>query len=135
MKKYLFLSIYIVFSGCSVNPVTGKQDFVMMSENQEIAMGKRYHSQVLQQMPPYQDAELQAYVQRIGDSLSTKSHRPNLFYRFTVLREGWFFKDIVYAAYFKRIMAAKMPTTTKHIVTETPMIKPLLLDFFDLRNA
>ena len=85
MKKYLFLSIYLAVSGCSVNPVTGKQDFVMMSENQEIAMGKRYHSQVLQQMPPYQDAELQAYVQRIGDSLSTKSHRPNLFYRFTVL--------------------------------------------------
>ena len=57
----------------------------MISENQEIAMGKRYHSQVLQQIPVYQDAELQAYVQRIGDSLSKKSHRPNLFYRFTVL--------------------------------------------------
>ena len=85
MKKYFFIIIYLVVSGCSVNPVTGKQDFVMMSENQEIAMGKRYHSQVLQQMPPYQDVELQAYVQRIGDSLSTKSHRPNLFYRFTVL--------------------------------------------------
>ena len=85
MKKYYFLILYIFVSGCSVNPVTGKQDFVMISENQEIAMGKRYHAQVLQQMPPYQDAELLAYVQRIGDSLSTKSHRPNLFYRFTVL--------------------------------------------------
>ena len=85
MKKHLFIVIYLIISGCSVNPVTGKQDFVMMSENQEIAMGKRYHSQVLQQIPPYQDAELQDYVQRIGDSLSTQSHRPNLFYRFTVL--------------------------------------------------
>ena len=85
MKKHFFLIIYLVVSGCSVNPVTGKQDFVMISENQEIAMGKRYHSQVLQQIPVYQDAELQAYVQRIGDSLSKKSHRPNLFYRFTVL--------------------------------------------------
>ncbi len=85
MKRYLFIGIYLIFSGCSVNPVTGKQDFVMMSETQEIAMGKRYHSQVLQQMPPYQDDELQEYVQSIGDSLSTKSHRPNLFYRFTVL--------------------------------------------------
>ena len=85
MKKYFFLFIYLAVSGCSVNPVTGKQDFVIISENQEIAMGKRYHSQVLQQTPLYQDAELQAYVQKIGDSLSTKSHRPNLFYRFTVL--------------------------------------------------
>ena len=85
MKKYFFLIIYFVVSGCSVNPVTGKQDFVMISENQEIAMGKRYHSQVLQQTPAYDDPNLQAYVQRIGDSLSKKSHRPNLFYRFTVL--------------------------------------------------
>ena len=85
MKRYFFLIIYFVVSGCSVNPVTGKQDFVMISENQEIAMGKRYHAQILQQTPLYQDAELQAYVQRIGDSLSKKSHRPNLFYRFTIL--------------------------------------------------
>ena len=85
MKKYYFLILYIFVSGCSVNPVTGKQDFVMISENQEIAMGKRYHAQILQQIPPYQDEELQAYVQKIGDSLSAKSHRPNLFYRFTVL--------------------------------------------------
>ena len=85
MKKYLFICIFLAISGCAVNPVTGKQDFVMMSEDQEIAMGKRYHSQVLQQMPPYQDSQLQDYVQRIGDSLSTQSHRPNLFYRFTVL--------------------------------------------------
>tara|TARA_Y100001970_G_scaffold197694_1_gene240482 strand:- start:23 stop:1447 length:1425 start_codon:yes stop_codon:yes gene_type:complete len=85
MKNYLFIAVYLVFSACSVNPVTGKQDFVMMTENEEIDMGKRYHSQVLNQIPPYQDTELQDYVQRIGDSLSSKSHRPNLFYRFTVL--------------------------------------------------
>ena len=85
MEKYFLLILYLIISGCSVNPVTGKQDFVVISENQEIAMGKRYHSQVLQQTPPYEDLELQTYVQRIGDSLSAKSHRPNLFYRFTVL--------------------------------------------------
>ena len=85
MKRYFLLIFYMVFLGCSVNPVTGKQDFVMMSESQEIAMGKKYHAQILQQTSAYEDPELQAYVQRIGDSLSSKSHRPNLFYRFTVL--------------------------------------------------
>jgi len=85
VKKYFFLIIYLVVSGCSVNPVTGKQDFVMINENQEIDMGKRYNAQILQETPPYQDSELQAYVQKIGDSLSAKSHRPNLFYRFTIL--------------------------------------------------
>ena len=85
MKKYFFLISYLIVSGCSVNPVTGKQDFVLISENEEIEMGKRYHAQILKQTPAYQDEELQKYVQSIGDSLSIKSHRPNLFYRFTVL--------------------------------------------------
>lgn len=85
MKKLSCLLIFLIFNGCSVNPVTGQQDFVMMSENQEISLGKKYHAQVLQQTPAYNDQELQNYVQRIGDSLSIKSHRPNLFYRFTVL--------------------------------------------------
>ena len=85
MKKLSTLFILLIINGCSVNPVTGQQDFVMMSENQEISLGKKYHAQVLQQTPAYNDQELQDYVQRIGDSLSIKSHRPNLFYRFTVL--------------------------------------------------
>ena len=85
MKKLSCLLIFLILNSCSVNPVTGQQDFVMMSENQEISLGKKYHAQVLQQTPAYNDQELQNYVQRIGDSLSIKSHRPNLFYRFTVL--------------------------------------------------
>ena len=85
MKILLSLILLLTLCACSVNPATGKQDFVMMSENQEIAMGKNYHAQVLQQYPLYEDKAIQEYVQKIGDSLSSKSHRPNLFYRFTVL--------------------------------------------------
>ena len=33
----------------------------------------------------YDDAKLQAYVQRVGEKLAGLSHRPELFYRFTVL--------------------------------------------------
>jgi predicted Zn-dependent protease len=85
MKKLIALIILFILTGCSVNPVTGQKDFVMMSENQEISLGKKYHAQVLQQTPAYKDQDLQNYVQKVGDSLSIKSHRPNLFYRFTVL--------------------------------------------------
>jgi len=85
MKILLSLILLLTLCACSVNPATGKQDFVMMSENQEIAMGKNYHAQVLKQYPLYEDKAIQEYVQKIGDSLSSKSHRPNLFYRFTVL--------------------------------------------------
>ena len=85
MKNIFLFLILILLSSCSVNPVTGKQDFVMISENQEIQMGREYNAQILKQNPVYQDQELQEYVQSIGESLAIKSHRPNLIYRFTVL--------------------------------------------------
>ena len=86
MKIYFF-SLLLIFSlvGCAVNPVTGKQDFVMITEEQEIQMGREYNSQILKMNPVYEDQELQEYVQSIGESLALKSHRPNLIYRFTVL--------------------------------------------------
>lgn len=72
-------------SGCATNPVTGQSDFVLMSEEQEIALGRQYSPQVLKETPAYDNPELAAYVQRIGEQVASHSHRANLIYRFTVL--------------------------------------------------
>ena len=85
MKNLTLLMMFISFVGCAVNPVTGTQDFVLITENEEIAMGREYNAQILKKNSIYQDKELQDYVQSIGDSLASKSHRPNLVYRFTIL--------------------------------------------------
>lgn len=77
--------LIVLITGCSINPVSGNRDFVLMNEDQEISMGQKYSAQVLQQVPAYKDKKLQDYVQRIGQSLSEKSHRSNLIYRFIVL--------------------------------------------------
>ena len=83
--KVTTIFLLSLLGSCAVNPVTGKQDFVMISENQEIQMGREYNAQILKQYPVYQDQSLQEYVQSIGESLALKSHRPELVYRFTVL--------------------------------------------------
>ena len=85
MKNLTLLLMFISIVGCAVNPVTGTQDFVLITENEEIAMGREYNAQILKKNSIYQDKELQDYVQSIGDSLASKSHRPNLVYRFTIL--------------------------------------------------
>ncbi|MDH5435596.1 MAG: M48 family metalloprotease [Gammaproteobacteria bacterium] len=72
-------------SGCAVNPATGDSDFVLMTEEQEIALGRENHALVLKQYDVYNDKALQAYVQKIGNKVAIKSHRNNLIYRFTVL--------------------------------------------------
>ncbi|MCW9058853.1 MAG: M48 family metalloprotease [Gammaproteobacteria bacterium] len=88
LKHWLYgmvCAVLLALSGCAVNPVTGKQDFVLLSEDEEIALGRRMHPQLLEQMPPYEDPALQAYVREVGERLAQVSHRSNLIYRFTVL--------------------------------------------------
>ncbi|MGW8310265.1 MAG: M48 family metalloprotease [Thiogranum sp.] len=74
-----------LLSGCSTNPVTGGHDFVLMSESDEIQLGREYHEQVIKEMPVYNDPELAAYVNEVGQRLARASHRPELEYHFTVL--------------------------------------------------
>lgn len=82
---YVVLSVFLMLQGCAVNPVTGKQDFVMMSESQELAMGSQANAQINQQMSMVESAALQSYVQRVGEGLARNSHRSNLEYHFKVV--------------------------------------------------
>lgn len=77
------LSVSLV--ACSINPVTGDRDFVLMSEGEEIALGRQYSQQVLKDYRVYDDPELQAYIQSVGDQVSRISHRQDLYYRFSLL--------------------------------------------------
>ncbi|MFQ5469024.1 MAG: M48 family metalloprotease [Gammaproteobacteria bacterium] len=82
----IFIIITMVVTACSVNPVTGKNNFVLMSEDDEIKLGRESHSQIAKQFGgEYSVEALQAYVQRVGEKLALNSHRPNLIYRFTVI--------------------------------------------------
>ncbi|MCZ8130170.1 MAG: M48 family metalloprotease [Steroidobacteraceae bacterium] len=56
-----------------------------MSEKKEIEIGQRMHVQVLQTMGAYDNPELQAYVDSIGQRLAKLSDRPKLQYTFTVV--------------------------------------------------
>ncbi len=75
----------VLLAGCAVNPVTGDRDLVLMSEQQEIALGASQHSAVLQQYPIYDDPALQAYVDGIGQAIVAQSHRSNLPFTFSVV--------------------------------------------------
>jgi len=75
----------VLLAGCATNPATGRSDFVLMSEDKEIALGREFNVEVLNQERVLEDPELSAYVQRVGEQLAQASHRPNLIYRFTVL--------------------------------------------------
>lgn len=89
--RFAALCMGIVFissawlAGCSANPVSGENQFALMSENEESNAGRQAHQDVLVQNPPYRGAALQSYVNRIGQIMAMQSHRNNLPYTFTVL--------------------------------------------------
>ncbi|MEN8204669.1 MAG: M48 family metalloprotease [Pseudomonadota bacterium] len=74
-----------LLSACATNPVTGGSDFVLMSEDQEISLGKKYNSEILEEMPAYPDPMLEELVQRVGKQLASHCHRPGLDYHFTIV--------------------------------------------------
>jgi len=84
--RFLIISLaLILLAGCAQNPVTGESDFVMMSEGQEVAVGRLNDEQVKKQYKVYEAKALQDYVNGVGQKIAKQSHRPNLQYRFTVL--------------------------------------------------
>ena len=71
--------------GCAQNPVTGLNDFVLLSEDNELNIGRTGHPKIIAEYGRYQDEAMQIYVQTIGERLAKVSHRQDLIYHFTVL--------------------------------------------------
>jgi predicted Zn-dependent protease len=74
-----------VATGCATNPATGKKEFSLMSEEQEIATGRQLDAEIQREMGLYEDPELQRYVSDLGMRLARISPRPNLPWKFTVV--------------------------------------------------
>lgn len=85
MKILLACLALLAMTGCAQNPVSGHQDFVMMSEAQEVSTGRQADVDVRKQYKVYENQALQDYVDGVGQKLAQKSHRTNLKYHFTVL--------------------------------------------------
>jgi len=79
------LALYLGLAGCAVNPVTGKQDFALVSEAEEIEQGREFHQLIIAQYGVYEDDRVQHYIDRIGQQLAANSHRAHLSFTFTVL--------------------------------------------------
>ncbi|MBT8396063.1 MAG: M48 family metalloprotease [Gemmatimonadetes bacterium] len=71
--------------GCAINPATGRRQFSLMSEGQEIQMGRDADPEIVASMGLYPDESLQAYVQDLGTQLAANSERPDLPWTFRVL--------------------------------------------------
>jgi predicted Zn-dependent protease len=85
-RLVLLLPAAAGLASCASNPVTGTPDLVFQSEAGEIKKSKEVHPMLLQQFGGvYDDAQVQAYVNEVGQRAAKVSQRPDLQYTFTVL--------------------------------------------------
>jgi predicted Zn-dependent protease len=77
-----------ILVGCAVNPATGKRQIALIGEQREIQIGQESHVQVEAAYGFYDDAELQEYIQGIGDRLAAQSERPHLDWSFRVVDDA-----------------------------------------------
>jgi predicted Zn-dependent protease len=81
----IVVSLIIWAISCAVNPVTGKREFMLLTENDEMALGQQTDQQVMETYGIYDDPELINYVTAIGTKMGKLTHRPTLNYSFKVL--------------------------------------------------
>lgn len=87
MRKIVAVMLLSAAAACATNPATGQRQLMLISESQEIQMGKDADADVRKTMGVYDDAAWQAYVTTVGMKLARASHRPNLPWKFTVVDE------------------------------------------------
>ena len=69
---------------CATNPVTGRQEVILMSPARESAEGKQAAAQVEKEIGLLRDPALTAYVSKIGDRMAKLSPRKDTAYRFAI---------------------------------------------------
>jgi len=87
MRTFAYINLAFIFflSGCAMNPVTGRKQFVMMSEGQEIGMGKESDPQIVAFFGSYDDPRLQKFINEKGQEMVKISHRSKLVYEFKIV--------------------------------------------------
>jgi predicted Zn-dependent protease len=88
-RQFLWLSSMTAAGyvfGCATDPVTGKKQFMLVSEDTEIQLDKQYSPlQFSSDFGAVQDSQLNRYVSEVGSKMAAASHRPHMPYSFRVV--------------------------------------------------
>ncbi len=85
LSKLVAPGLALLLASCAVNPATGERMFSLVSESQEIEMGRESHPAIVGSMGLYEDEEVQEYFDELGRRMAAISERPQLPWEFTVL--------------------------------------------------
>ncbi len=85
--KYVTLAVVGLFFavGCTRNPVTGRNQAFLMSEQREVALGTQYDPSIVSSFGLYDNETLQQFINEKGQQMARISHRSKLRFEFRLL--------------------------------------------------
>ena len=81
----LLASALLTVTACAVNPATGQRQFMLISESEEIAMGREADGPITESFGLYESEALQALVTNLGNEMASRSERPALPWSFKLV--------------------------------------------------
>ena len=92
-REFLYLGSLVAIgfaAGCATNPVTGKSQLMLVSEDQEIQIDRQYSPfQFSADYGTVQDKALNDYIDRTGKNMAARTHRTNMPYNFRVVNANY----------------------------------------------
>ena len=88
IKKMVLAAVLMLFllsGSCATNPVSGGPELMLLSDSDEIKLGKQTDAEVRKEYGVYEDQKLNAYLNDMCHKLAGLSHRPNLPYKLEVV--------------------------------------------------
>jgi predicted Zn-dependent protease len=85
VKIFFVLALILIVISCAINPVTGKRQIMLMTEEQELALGRQYDPQVIATFGEYKNDALLSFITKMTTDMGKISHRPTLQYHVKIL--------------------------------------------------
>lgn len=86
--RFILVPALAFLIGCAVNPISGKNRLMLISQEQDIAMGKEYAPEVEKELGGrISDEKLQRYINDVGQKIAAVCHNHNFEYHYTALND------------------------------------------------
>lgn len=82
----LVLAIFLFFlSACATAPYTGRSQFLIVSESQEVSLGEEAYRQILQESVLSRHSDALRIVRKVGERIARVADKPNYQWEFSVI--------------------------------------------------
>jgi predicted Zn-dependent protease len=87
--KQFFAAIVaaVIIVGCATAPFTGRSQFILVSEGQELSLGEDAYRHVLRDSVVTRNAEAERLVRKVGERIARVAEKPEYKWEFTIIND------------------------------------------------